>query len=176
MGPTRITEVLGVVKAYTSRVGAGPFPSELLDDTGDWIREKGHEYGTTTGRPRRCGWLDAVSLRYAARINGFTGLAITRLDILSGLPEVKICIGYRLPDGTVTENYPIDTDILGQVEAVYESWPGWDATLDDASSWSDLPANVQAYCQRVAALVDVPIYFASVGAERSALVALKWPF
>ncbi|NLG28942.1 MAG: adenylosuccinate synthase, partial [Chloroflexi bacterium] len=153
MGPTRIAEVLGVVKAYTSRVGAGPFPSELLDDTGDWIREKGHEYGTTTGRPRRCGWLDVVSLRYAARINGFTGLAITRLDILSGLPEVKICIGYRLPDGTVTEDYPVDTEILGQVEAVYESWPGWDAAFGAARTWQDLPASAQAYCERVAALL-----------------------
>ncbi len=175
IGPSRIDEVLGVVKAYTSRVGAGPFPAELLDATGDWIRDKGQEYGTTTGRPRRCGWLDVVALRYAARINGFTGLAITRLDILSGLPEIKICVGYRLPDGTVTQDYPVDTDVLGQVEAVHETWPGWEATFSSARRWDDLPANAQAYCQRISALLDVPIYFVSVGAERSDLVALHWP-
>ena len=176
MGPTRITEVLGVVKAYTSRVGAGPFPSELLDDTGDWIREKGHEYGTTTGRPRRCGWLDAVALRYAARINGFTGLAITRLDILSDLPEVKICVGYRLPDGSILEDYPVDTDLLDNVEAVHETWPGWDVNLGTARKWEDLPPSAQAYCQRISELLDVPIYFVSVGAERSDLVTLQRPF
>jgi adenylosuccinate synthase len=176
IGPTRIDEVLGVVKAYTSRVGAGPFPAELLDDTGNWIREKGHEYGTNTGRPRRCGWLDIVALRYAARINGFTGLAITRLDILSGLPEIKICVGYRLPDGSVTQDYPVDTDLLGQVCAVYETWPGWDVSFSAAREWDDLPANAQAYCRRISELLRVPIHFVSVGAERSDLVALHWPF
>jgi len=167
---------LGVAKAYTTRVGAGPFPTELKDARGAAIRERGAEFGTTTGRPRRCGWLDAVALRYAARVNGFTGLTITRLDILSGLPEIKICVGYRLPDGSVTEDYPLDTDLLGQVSAVYETWPGWDASFSVARQWEDLPASAQTYCQRIAALLDLPIYFVSVGAERRDLVALHWPF
>jgi len=117
-----------------------------------------------------------VALRYAGRINGFTGLAITRLDILSGLPEVQICVGYRLPDGRVIEDYPIDTDVLNQATAVYESWPGWDASFSAARTWEDLPANAQAYCRRIAELMEVPLCFVSVGAERSDLVALQWPF
>ena len=175
ISPIMIDQVLGVIKAYTSRVGKGPFPTELTDETGDWIVERGHEYGTTTGRRRRCGWIDLVTLRYAARINGFTGLAVTRLDVLSGLQEVKLCTGYRLPDGTVTQDYPPDTNVLAQTTAIYEAMPGWQGDISSARSWDDLPPQARAYCQRISECLDVPIDLVSVGAERSELVALHWP-
>lgn len=175
IGPTWIKDVLGVVKAYTSRVGQGPFPSELTDCIGDWIVERGHEYGTTTGRRRRCGWIDLVALRYAARINGFTGIAITRLDVLSGLDEVQLCVGYRLPNGTVLEEYPSDTQLLAQVTAVCETMPGWQEDISSVRAWDDLPGNTRAYCQRISDLLRVPIDLISVGAERNALIALRWP-
>jgi len=175
IGPTMVKYVLGVVKAYTSRVGQGPFPTELRDATGDWIVERGHEYGTTTGRRRRCGWIDLVGLRYATRINGLTGIALTRVDILSGLKEVKLCVGYRLPDGTVTEDYPLSTDILAQVVPVYETMAGWEGDISPTRDWDDLPASARSYCQRISDYLKVPVDLVSVGAERSDLVALHWP-
>ncbi|MFO7918482.1 MAG: adenylosuccinate synthase [Anaerolineae bacterium] len=175
ISPTRIKDIVGVVKAYTSRVGAGPFPTELMGETGDWIRERGQEYGTTTGRPRRCGWLDLVCLGYAARVNGFTGLALTRLDILSGLDEIKLCTAYRLPDGTELETYPLDTDILAQSQAVYESVPGWEEDISAVRTFEDLPTNAKRYCKRVSELLKIPIDLISVGAERDDLIALRWP-
>jgi adenylosuccinate synthase len=175
MSPVHVKEVIGVVKAYTSRVGTGPFPTELHDEIGDFIVETGHEYGTTTGRRRRPGWLDAVGLRYAARINGFTGVALTRVDVLSGLDEVSICTGYRLPDGSITEHYPADTEVLAAVEPVYETHAGWDGDINSARAWDELPANLQRYCERVAELLGVGLDLVSVGAERSDLVPLRWP-
>ncbi len=175
VSPLKIKNIVGVVKTYTSRVGAGPFPTELKGETGEWIRERGHEYGTTTGRPRRCGWLDLVCLGYAARVNGLTGLALTRLDILSGLDEIKICTAYRLPDGTELESYPLDTDILAQVEAVYETVPGWQEDISAVRSFEDLPLNAKGYCRRVSELLKIPIDLISVGAERDDLIALRWP-
>ena len=175
ISPLHVREVIGVVKAYTSRVGSGPFPTELHDAVGDWIIERGHEYGTSTSRRRRCGWIDLVSLRYAARINGLTGIALTRLDILSGLNELKLCVRYRLPDGTETCEYPLDTNVLAQTEAVYESLPGFEEDISGARSFAELPENAQAYCQRVAELLGVPLALISVGAERNDLVALRWP-
>jgi len=175
ISPVMIDQVLGVIKVYTSRVGKGPFPTELKDATGDWIVERGHEYGTTTGRRRRCGWIDLVCLRYSVRINGFTGIALSRLDVLSGLDPVRLCVGYRLPDGTITEDYPLDPSLLAQVTPVYESMPGWKGDLGAIRAWDDLPANARAYCQRISEFVDVPIDLISVGAERSELVALRWP-
>jgi adenylosuccinate synthase len=170
-----IQEVIGVVKAYTSRVGKGPFPTELTDATGDWIVERGWEYGTTTGRRRRCGWIDLVSLRYSARINGFTGIAISRLDVLSGLDEIKLCVGYRLPDGTVTDDYPVDTDILAKVTAVYETMPGWQDGINKARAWEDLPPKARAYCERIARSLGARLDLISVGAERNDLIVLRWP-
>ncbi|MCD6519391.1 MAG: adenylosuccinate synthase [Anaerolineae bacterium] len=175
VSPREIKEIIGVVKAYTSRVGSGPFPTELRDEVGDWIVERGHEYGTTTGRRRRCGWIDLVALRYAARVNGFTGLALTRVDVLSGLPEVKLCVAYRLPDGTVIKEYPIDTQLLALAEPVYETMPGWEGDITSVREWGGLPKNARAYCQRVAELVGVPVDLISVGAERNDLIALRWP-
>ncbi|MEA3406474.1 MAG: adenylosuccinate synthase [Chloroflexota bacterium] len=175
ISPLRIKNIVGVVKAYTSRVGAGPFPTELTGETGDWIRERGHEYGTTTGRPRRCGWLDLVALRYAARVNGFTGLAITRLDILSGLEKINLCTTYRLPDGTEMETYPLDAKVLAQAEAVYETVPGWQRDISAVRTFEDLPAKAKGYCNRVSELLKIPIDLISVGAERDDLIALRWP-
>lgn len=175
VSPVLIKEVLGVVKGYTSRVGAGPFPTELKDSIGDWIVERGHEYGTTTGRRRRCGWIDIVSLRYSARINGFTGLALTRLDVLSGLKEIKMCVAYRLPDGTLTEDYPLDLQVLAQAVPVYETMPGWEEDLRKARRWEDLPASARQYCQRISDLLNVPIDLVGVGPERNDLVVLRWP-
>ncbi len=175
VSPVLIKEVLGVVKGYTSRVGAGPFPTELKDAIGDWIVERGHEYGTTTGRRRRCGWIDIVSLRYSARINGFTGLALTRLDVLSGLNEIKLCVAYRLPDGTITEDYPLDLQVLAQAVPVYETMPGWEEDLGKIRHWDELPTSARQYCQRISDLLNVPIDLVGVGPERNDLVVLRWP-
>ncbi len=175
ISPVHVNEVVGVVKAYTSRVGSGPFPTELQGEVGDWIVERGNEYGTSTGRRRRCGWIDLVSLRYAVRINGFTGIALTRVDVLAGLNELRLCVRYRLPDGTETCEYPLDTDVLAQTEAIYESMPGFEEDISGARSLDDLPDSAQAYCQKVAELLGVPLALISVGAERNDLVALRWP-
>ena len=175
ISPVAIQEVIGVVKAYTSRVGKGPFPTELTDATGDWIVERGWEYGTTTGRRRRCGWIDLVSLRYSARINGFTGIAISRLDVLSGLDEIKLCVGYRLPNGTVTDDYPVDTDVLAKVTAVYETMPGWQDGISKARTWEDLPPEARTYCERIAQSLGTRLDLISVGAERNDLIVLRWP-
>ncbi len=175
VSPVKIGAVLGVVKVYTSRVGTGPFPTELLDETGDWIVEKGQEYGTTTGRRRRCGWIDLVSLRYATRINGFTDLALTRLDVLSGLDEVKLCVAYEMPDGSITRDYPLNTDTLAQVKPVYEAMPGWSGNLHAARSLTDLPETARNYCIRVSELLGVKLDMVSVGAERDDLIVNSWP-
>jgi len=174
VSPTLIDEVVGIVKVYTSRVGTGPFPTELTDATGDWIVERGHEYGTTTGRRRRGGWIDIVAPRYATRVNGFKGLALTRLDVLSGLDEVRLCVDYRTPDGT-TSNYVLDASALGKVEPIYETMPGWSEEFSHVREWDELPQNARAYCTRVSELLGVPIYMISVGAERNDLVGIRWP-
>lgn len=168
--PAAITEVIGVVKAYCTAVGAGPFPTELKDDTGEQLRTVGQEYGATTGRPRRCGWLDAVALPYAAWLNGFTGLAITKLDVLDGLPELKICTGYRL-DGEIIARVP-DTPDMERCEPVYEAWPGWSEPTRDARTWNDLPAKAQAYLRRIEELAGAPIRYVSVGPEREQLIVI----
>ncbi|MCB9079734.1 MAG: adenylosuccinate synthase [Anaerolineaceae bacterium] len=168
--PQALTQVIGVVKAYTTAVGAGPVPTDQGDnDTAERLREKGGEYGATTGRPRRCGWLDTVNLNYVAYLNGFTDIVITKLDVLDGMPELKICTGYRLADGTLIDYVP-DTPIYETVEPIYESWPGWpDDATRTAKSWSDLPAAAQNYLTRIQELVGVPIKFVSVGPEREAM-------
>ncbi len=163
--PTAITAVIGVAKAYCTAVGAGPFPTELHDEIGKQLREVGQEYGATTGRPRRCGWLDAVALPYAAWLNGFTGLAITKLDVLDGLTELKICTGYRL-DGEIIARVPATAD-MERCEPVYETWPGWAAPTRAARTWEDLPVEAQAYLRRVETLAGVPIRYISVGPARA---------
>jgi adenylosuccinate synthase len=169
--PTAITDVVGVVKAYSTAVGSGPFPSELHDAVAAHLREIGQEYGATTGRPRRCGWFDGVAIRYAAWLNGFTALAVTKLDVLDGLPELKICIGYEI-DGQAVDRVPVTTD-LERASPVYETWPGWQVSTRDARRWGDLPAAARAYLGRIAELAGgAPIRYVSVGAAREQLIVL----
>ncbi|GAB4530489.1 MAG: adenylosuccinate synthase [Anaerolineae bacterium] len=167
-----LTDIVGVVKAYVTAVGAGPLPTELTDATGERLREVGREYGATTGRPRRCGWLDAVALDYANWLNGFTSLVVTKLDVLDGMPELKICTAYRLPSGEVLTRMP-DPASLESVEPVYEMWPGWDRPTVDARRWEDLPVEAQGYLRRIEELAGAPIRWVSVGPEREAMIAIQ---
>ena len=168
--PRAIDQVFGVVKAYSTAVGAGPFPTELHDETGDQLRKTGNEYGATTGRPRRCGWFDGVAITHGTWLNGFTGIAVTKLDVLDELSELKICVAYEL-DGQRIEGVP-DTPVYEQVTPVYESWPGWNSSTRDVRSWDDLPAEARAYLARISQLAGVPIRFISVGPERDRLIVL----
>ena len=161
-----VTRVIGVVKAYSTAVGEGPFPTELLDGTGDKLREVGAEFGATTGRPRRCGWFDGVAISYAAWLNGMTGLAITKLDVLDHFDELQICIGYRLPSGEVITDAMPDTPQLHQVTPIYETWPGWRSDTTNARAWDDLPRAARAYLHRISELAGIPIAYVSVGPER----------
>jgi adenylosuccinate synthase len=165
LGPTKINRVLGVFKSYCTRVGSGPMPTELNDKTGDLIRERAHEYGTTTGRPRRCGWFDAIAARLSSRINGFTGSAITRLDILDSLPCLKICIGYKL-DGQTIDYFPASITTLEKCQPIYEELPGWQAPTTDIHQYEQLPTEARQYLTRLEELISCPINLISVGAER----------
>jgi len=170
IGPRRIDRVVGVAKAYATRVGLGPFPTELTGEMGDRIREEGAEYGATTGRPRRCGWLDAVALRYAARLNGLDELMFTKLDVLDGLDRIAVAVDYRGPDGKSTGFAP-GARQLAACRPVYEWHEGWQASTRAARRWSDLPARARAYLARVAELAGVPVSRVSVGPEREATLA-----
>ncbi|MCY0878143.1 MAG: adenylosuccinate synthase [Firmicutes bacterium] len=169
IGPTKINRVYGVAKAYTTRVGDGPFPTELRDSLGDSIRERGQEYGTTTGRPRRVGWLDAVVLRHSVRINGLAGLALTRLDVLDGLPALNIATAYRCREGEIKE-FPDTASVLRTAEPVYETLPGWDTPIGQARHLRDLPDNARRYIERIEELVGVPVVLVSVGRERASTI------
>lgn len=171
VGPTRINQVYGVVKAYTSRVGDGPFPTELNDPTGDHIRERGHEFGTTTGRPRRVGWLDTVLLRHAARVNGMTGIAVTRLDVLDEMDELKIATAYRV-NGQLVHELPEMLPVFEKAEPVYETLPGWKKSIGHVRKLTDLPQAAQRYLKRIEELTEVPIVLVSVGRERSNTIPL----
>ncbi|MCE9618885.1 MAG: adenylosuccinate synthase [Planctomycetes bacterium] len=162
-----IHRVLGIMKAYSTRVGAGPFTTELLDEIGQGIRDRGREYGTTTGRPRRIGWLDLVAVRYAAMICGATGVACTLLDVLSGVKELKICTKYRLPDGRETDRFIPDARRLQGVTAIYETLPGWSEPINEAAERSQLPANARKYLERIEAYLKIPIEMVGVGPERT---------
>ncbi len=170
---SRIDIVHGIMKAYSTRVGAGPFPTEQINEIGNRIRERGREYGTTTGRPRRCGWLDLVAVRYAAMVCGATSIACTLFDVLSGFPELKLCIGYRLADGTITDRFLPDADRLGHVQPVYESMPGWTEELREIEDRASLPANARRYLERIEAFVGVPIEIVSIGPERNQTLASR---
>jgi adenylosuccinate synthase len=165
VGPREIDLILGVAKAYTTRVGEGAFPTELKDERGDQIRERGHEYGTTTGRPRRCGWLDTVALRYAATVNSLDCIALMCLDVLSGMPEVQICTAYKTKN-CETKEFPADRSLLAEAKPVYETLPGWQEDISSATSISELPQNAQNYVARVSELVGVPVEVVSVGPDR----------
>jgi adenylosuccinate synthase len=165
-----ISQIIGVVKAYSTAVGAGPFPTELFDSDGDKLRDIGEEYGATTGRPRRCGWFDGVAIKYAAWLNGMTALAITKLDILDHFEKLNICTGYRLPNGEISvESMPF-TPELNLVEPIYEEWEGWNCDTSQCRSWGDLPGGARAYLSRISQLANVPIGYVSVGPERDAII------
>ncbi|WP_026326867.1 adenylosuccinate synthase [Paenibacillus ginsengihumi] len=165
VGPSKIQQIIGVAKSYTTRVGDGPFPTELLDETGDWIRERGNEYGTVTGRPRRVGWFDSVVVRHARRVSGITGLSLNSLDVLAGLETVKICTAYKYR-GELIEHYPASLKMLSECEAVYEELPGWSEDLGGVRRLEDLPANARRYVERVSELTGIPIAIFSVGRNR----------
>ncbi len=166
VGPLMIDGVIGIVKSYTTRVGAGVFPTEQLNEIGEYIRERGHEYGTTTGRPRRCGWLDAVVLRYAAQVNSLTCISTGHLDVLAGLKSVKICTAYKTDAGEILQDLPWDLSFREDIQPVYETLPGWDEEVSKARTWEELPVNARAYVQRIEALTGVPAGMISVGPGR----------
>jgi adenylosuccinate synthase len=172
VGPTAIGEVYGVVKAYTTRVGEGPLPTEFPSPMQEQIRDLGGEYGATTGRPRRCGWFDAVVVRYAARVNGLTGLAVTKMDVLDTLPEVKIAISYQA-GGESLEDFPGDLGLLAEAQPVYETMEGWQTSTADARRWDDLPPAAQAYLRRIEELTEVPIRYVSVGTRRDQIIHVE---
>ena len=171
IGPTAIDVVIGVVKAYTTRVGNGPLPTGFEPEMNEHFRELGGEFGATTGRPRRCGWFDVVLARYSARVNGLTGLAVTKLDVLDTLPEISIATAYRTPRSEVHE-FPADTWQLGEVEPVYETLPGWEAPTQEARTLSDLPDAARRYLDRIEELTETPVQMVSVGTRRSQIIRL----
>ncbi len=175
IGPSQIHKVLGVVKAYTTRVGGGPFPSEILDETGEYIRSVGGEYGATTGRPRRCGWLDMVVLRSSIRLNGLAGLVITKLDVLTGVSNLKIAVAYQCGSHTL-ESVPPELDALETCLPAYEEYPGWEEDISKVRSFSDLPANARRYLQAIEELSGVPLSIVSVGPGRDENIILRHPF
>ena len=175
VGANRLKTVIGVCKAYTTRVGAGPFPTELLDETGDRIRETAHEYGTVTGRPRRVGWFDSVALRHAKRVAGINGLSLNLLDIFSGFDTIKIATAYEL-DGQKIDYYPASLKELDRCKPVYEELPAWKEDITGAKTWSDLPENAQKFLNRVSELVGIPLVTVSVGPDREQTIVLQNPW
>ena len=165
IGPNQITNAVGIAKAYTTRVGKGPFPTELLNETGDWIREKGHEYGVTTGRSRRCGWLDLVIVKSATRVSGLTSLAVTKIDTLAGLDKIKVCVGYKF-NGEIIDYFPASLEDLAKCEPVYEEFDGWDESVADARSYDELPENAKKYLKRIEEFTETKISIVSVGPKR----------
>jgi adenylosuccinate synthase len=174
IGPVELSEVWGVTKAYTTRVGEGPFPTELTDETGAALRELGQEFGTTTGRPRRCGWLDLVALRYAARVNGLTGLCVTKLDVLNNMETIKVCTAYRYR-GELLEELPPAQAVFSEVEPVYEEVPGWKSDITGATSVHDLPQEAIDFLNVIIQNVQVPISLVSVGAKRKQHIKVPHP-
>jgi len=175
LGPNATGFVLGIVKAYTTRVGSGPFPTELEDATGQRLGERGHEFGTVTGRKRRCGWFDAVLVRQSCAISGVTGIALTKVDVLDGLETVKICTGYRL-NGKILDYFPSHAADQAAVEPIYEEMEGWSGTTAGARSWADLPAQAIKYIQRVQELIETPVALVSTSPEREDTILVRDPF
>ena len=171
--PTRIDRVIAVVKAYTTRVGSGPFPTELLDEVGERLRTAGAEFGTTTGRPRRCGWYDAPIARFCVRINGVTDFVLTKLDVLSGFETIPVCVGYRLPDGTVLRDLPTNQTDFHHAEPVYEEFAGWSEDISGATSFSDLPKNAQTYVKALEEMSGAPFSVVGVGPGRDQTIVLR---
>ena len=175
IGVRSVNYVLGITKAYTTRVGSGPFPSELFDDIGETLGQRGHEFGTVTGRRRRCGWFDAVLVRQAAIVGGIDGIAFTKLDVLDSLEELKICTGYRI-DGETISHLPASPGRQARLEPVYETLPGWQESTQRARSWADLPANAVKYIRRIEELIEIPVALLSVSPERDDTILVRDPF
>ena len=175
LGPRAVGYVLGICKAYTTRVGSGPFPTELFDDVGELIGAKGREFGVVTGRKRRCGWLDAVMVRQAIKTGGIDGIALTKLDVLDGFDEIKICTGYRL-DGEVIQHLPALASAQARVEPIYEVWQGWKESTQGARSWAQLPATAVKYVRRVEELIECPVALLSTSPERDDTILMHDPF
>lgn len=175
IGPSKVDTVIGICKAYTTRVGAGPFPTELLDEVGDRIRETAHEYGTVTGRPRRVGWFDSVALRHSKRVAGINGLSLNLLDVFSGFDKIKICTAYEL-DGEKIDYYPASLKELYRCKPVYEELPAWDEDITQVKTWDALPENAKKFLNRVSELVGVPLVTVSVGPDREQTIVLKNPW
>ena len=175
VGPNAIDFVLGIVKAYTTRVGSGPFPTELFDEMGQHLAVKGNEVGTTTGRSRRCGWFDAVALRHAIQINSVSGICLTKLDVLDGMDTVKVCVGYKL-NGEMYDRLPAGVTAQANVEPVYETLPGWKETTAGARKWNDLPAQAIKYVRHVEELVSAPVALLSTSPERDDTILVRDPF
>ena len=174
-GPGAIDYVLGITKAYTTRVGSGPFPTELNDDVGQELGERGREFGTVTGRARRCGWFDAVLVRQAVKVNGITGIALTKLDVLDGQPELNVCVGYEI-DGEKYDHLPASTVRQGLVKPIYETMEGWSESTQGARSWADLPATAIKYIRRIEELIDAPVAMLSTSPERDDTILVHDPF
>ena len=175
VGPKEISGVIGIVKAYTTRVGRGPFPTELFDKTGDFIQEKGVEFGATTGRKRRCGWLDTVILKNAVRLNGLTGIAITKLDVLGGLESLNICTAYEC-EGKVVKDFPASLKVLADCKPIFETLPGWTEDISQIRKIEDLPENTKDYLKRIEELIETPIDIVSIGPGRDETIVIKNPF
>jgi adenylosuccinate synthase len=175
LGPRSTGYILGIVKAYTTRVGEGPFPAELHDDNGKRLGERGHEFGTVTGRPRRCGWFDAALVRQSVAINGIDGVALTKLDVLDGFDELKVCVGYRL-DGKTVDYMPAGLKAQGQLEPVYETLEGWSESTQGARSWKDLPGAAIKYVRRIEELIGAPVALLSTSPEREDTILMRDPF
>jgi adenylosuccinate synthase len=175
VGPRQVHQVIGISKAYTTRVGAGPFPTELFGPEGEILRREGVEFGATTGRSRRCGWLDAVAVRHAVRVNGITGIALTKLDVLTGFDKIPVCTAYRFGGQTITE-FPASSKIMQGVKPIYENMDGWSEPLTEVRKFSDLPTNAQNYVRRIGKILDCEIILVSVGPGREQTVVLKNPF
>ena len=175
VGPHTLHYVLGITKAYTTRVGSGPFPTELFDDNGKYLAERGHEFGSTTGRARRCGWFDAAALKRSIQINGVSGLCVTKLDVLDGMETLQICVGYKLADG-YSDILPVGAETLSDCEPVYEEMPGWSDNTVGIKEYDQLPANARAYLARMEALCGVPIDMISTGPDREETIVLRHPF
>jgi adenylosuccinate synthase len=175
VAPQRLDYVLGITKAYATRVGSGPFPTELLDATGEQLRKKGNEFGSVTGRPRRCGWFDGAALRRSVQLNGTTGLCVTKLDVLDSLPTVRLCTGYRF-DGSTIDILPFAADEVGRCVPVYEDFPGWQESTFGARDWNVLPLNARRYLERLSEVASVPLDLVSTGPDREQTIVLRHPF
>jgi adenylosuccinate synthase len=175
MGPRALGYVLGIAKAYTTRVGSGPFPTELVDDIGERIGARGNEFGTVTGRKRRCGWFDAVLVRQVCKVSGIDGIALTKLDVLDGFDEIKVCVGYKL-DGERLDRLPAGQEQQARVEPLYESFEGWSQSTRGARSWAELPAQAVKYVRQIEELIGCPVSLLSTSPERDDTILMKDPF